>query len=79
MKSATVRISGPAREILRQLSERTGEPMQAILDRALEQFRRRVFLEEANEKYKALRKDKKAWKAELKERREWDAVLGDGD
>jgi len=36
------------------------------------------FLEAANRSYAALRKDTKAWKAELEEREAWDATLSDG-
>ena len=52
--------------------------MQAILDLAVEEYRRQRFLEEANEAYAALRRNHKAWKAELSERKEWDATLADG-
>ena len=77
MESATVRISGRSRKILRDLSDKTGEPMQTILDKAIEHYRRQRFLEEVNAAYAAVRQDEKAWSAIEKERGEWDATLMD--
>lgn len=78
MPSATVRISETARETLRDLAARTGESMQEILERAVEEYRRRRFLEEVNAGFAALRNDPKAWQEELAEREEWDRTLADG-
>ncbi len=52
--------------------------MQAVLDRALEAYRREMFLRGANHDYSALRRKPKAWKDALAERALWDATLGDG-
>ncbi len=35
--------------------------MQMLLDHAIEEYRRRLFLESANAEYAALRADSKAW------------------
>jgi len=78
LPTKTVRIREETKIILRKLAERTGQPMQAILDLAVEEYRRQRFLEEANEAYAALRRNHKAWKTELSERKEWDATLADG-
>ena len=51
--------------------------MTEILDQAVEQYRRRVFLEELNADFKALRKNRRAWKQELAERVAWDAASDD--
>jgi hypothetical protein len=77
MATSTVRIGSETRIVLRELSARTGEPARVILKKALEDFRRKCFLEEANRAFAALKKDKKAWKAELNERKTWDSTLGD--
>jgi hypothetical protein len=45
---------------------------------ALEEYRRRLFLEEANQAFAELRKDPTAWQEELEERRIWDRTLADG-
>ena len=77
MPSATVRISKGTRETLRDLAAKSGESMQTIIDRAIEDFRRQFFIEQANKAYLALRENPEAWESELKERREWDATLAD--
>lgn len=77
MGSTTVRISQEAKETLRKLSEELDEPMQTVLDTALELYRRRVFLEQANEAFARLRQDAEAWAEEENERSAWDGVLLD--
>lgn len=77
MPGATVRISERARQTLRELAARTGEPMQAVLDRAIEDYRRRRFFEEVNAAYVALRNDPEAWAGELAERRLLEATLSE--
>ena len=78
MPGLTVRINDPAHATLRALSKRRKEPMQAILAQAIEDYRRKTLLEDANRAYAALRKSPKAWREEEKERRAWDAALADG-
>jgi predicted transcriptional regulator len=77
MQSSTIRISNTSHNILKELAARSGESMQAILDQAIEQYRRQVFLEEANQAYAALRNNSEAWHAELEEREAWDVTLAD--
>jgi len=78
MPSTTVRISPLSQRILRDLAARTGEPMQALLEKAIEAYRREHFLEEANEAFAALRRNAKQWQAEREERAAWDVALSDG-
>lgn len=78
MPGSTVRISSASRKVLRELAVRKAESMQKILDEAIEEYRRRHFLDEANRAYAALRRKPAAWKAEVEERKEWDATLADG-
>jgi len=78
MPSANVRISRDAHAVLRQLAHQEGLSLQALLDRAVENYRRRLFLEKANAAYTTLRADKAQWDEELAERGEWDATLTDG-
>jgi hypothetical protein len=78
MGHTTVRISDSAREILREMSQSEGRPMQALLEEAVETLRRKRFLEEVNAAYASLRADAKAWAAVERERREWDRTLLDG-
>lgn len=78
MTSTTVRVSEPTHRTLRELSEQLGESMQGILDQAIEEYRRKRVLQQANAGYAALRADPGEWKEELAERADWDATLSDG-
>ena len=78
MAGVTLRISKDAHQILREISEATGEPMNSVLDKALEEYRRKRFLEKANQAFAALKMDPKAWMKEMEERRAWEDTLGDG-
>jgi predicted transcriptional regulator len=78
MASTTVRVSEHTHELLRQLAAATGEPLQKVLERAVESYRREQFFAEFNAAYERLRADPVAWEEELAERAEWDATLADG-
>jgi predicted DNA-binding protein len=78
MASATVRISDKSREALRKLSQETGESMQAILDKAIEEYRQERLMSQVNAAYAALRADPEAWAEWQKEIAVWDATLMDG-
>ncbi|MBM4329634.1 MAG: toxin-antitoxin system protein [Deltaproteobacteria bacterium] len=78
MPTGTVRINQKSHNILRKIASTEGKPMQAILEAAIEEYRRQRFLHEANAAYAALRNDPKEWKEELAERKEWDSTLIDG-
>jgi predicted transcriptional regulator len=79
MAAATVRISSAAHKALSELAEREQVPMQTVLDRAIENYRRNRFLDAVNEQFAALRGDEAKWSAELAERQEWSGTLSDGD
>lgn len=74
-----VRVSDTTHQLLRNLSKEFGESMQTIIDEALEQYRRRKFLEGLNEDFRALKEDGAAWQEELEERKMWDKTLLDGE
>jgi len=77
-QSPNVRISVHTHAVLRQLAKEEDQPMQAVLDKAVERYRRETFLRAANADYAALRRDPKAWKSELRERKLWDQTVVDG-
>jgi hypothetical protein len=77
-KRRMVRISDSSHEILVELAEQLGEPIGAILDRAIDEYQRHVFFEQFNAAYAAMRADPVAWEEELEERRLWETTLGDG-
>ena len=78
MTSTTVRIEPKAHIILRRIAKQSGESMQDSLAKAIELYRRQIFLQKANAAFDALRKDPKAWQEELKERKEWESTLLNG-
>lgn len=78
MASSTVRIREETRAILHQLARETREPMQDILAKALEVYRRQRIIDEANAAYAAMWADPRAAEEEQAERAAWDATLLDG-
>ena len=76
--SATVRISEQSHHRLRELAAQSGEPMQTVLDKALEQYRRQKFWEECSAAYAALQQDPEAWKDLQKEYKSFEGTLMDG-
>ncbi len=79
MNGATVRISPGTRDLLRELAREEQSSMQAVLEQAVEHYRRERFLHRANMAFAALREDPAAWREEMREREEWDATLADGE
>lgn len=77
--SSTVRISASTHQTLRELAEREHSPLQTILERAIENYRRDRFLDAVNTTYAALRSDSAAWQVEIDERDEWNGTNGDGE
>lgn len=78
MAGSSVRINDHSMEVLREMAKAQSSSMQAILDKAIEAFRRQKFLESVNAGYAALRSDPTAWDDELRERSDWDQTLLDG-
>ena len=78
MADVTVRISEAARETLRELASNAHLSMQEILERALEEYRRKTFLEQVNAGYAVMTEDGAAWHEFQAELASWDATLGDG-
>jgi hypothetical protein len=60
------------------MAEQSGETMLEILDKALDAYRRRMFFENLNAGYAALKTDSGAWAAVQEERKVWEATLTDG-
>jgi hypothetical protein len=78
MATANVKISATARETLRRIALEEGESEQSVLDRAVDHYRREKFLRDANADFAALKKSRRAWSEELRERKLWDETLSDG-
>lgn len=78
MASTTVRVSAETHELLRKLAAATGEPLQRVLERAVESYRREQFYAEFNAAFERLRSDPVAWEDYLAEQREMEGTLADG-
>lgn len=76
--SATIRLRPGTHKALKETAAATGETLQDALDKAVEERRRRVYLEGLNADYAALRRDKKASAEFDAENAVWDATSGDG-
>lgn len=76
--SKLMRISDLTAEKLETLSKLTGQSKQKLMDRAIVVYEHEQILKKANEQYKVLKSDSRAWKEMEKEREEWDVTLSDG-
>lgn len=74
--STTVRINQDALEVVKQLAAKTDANIQTTLERAIEDYRRKILFNEANAAYQEL-KHSNEWKEELEEREIWDVALLD--
>lgn len=77
-ETTTIRISRRTHEALKSLADRRSQSMQTVLDVALEKLEQELLLRQLSEDYAALRRDKKAWKEERKDRALWENTLSDG-
>jgi hypothetical protein len=78
MATTTIRVSLRTRDLLEELARTSGSSMQAVLEQALEQYRRQQLLEATNAAYAALRAAPEA-QANLEQKRlAWEQALADG-
>ena len=75
-QSGTVRISDASHRTLRELSEREHVSMQTVVERAIEDYRRRRFLESLNQSFARLGEQDR--RDEAAERDEWNVTTSDG-
>ena len=78
MSQTMVRIGQDTHAVLKGLAAKEGSTMQAVLDKAVEAYRRIRFLEQVNESYDEVRRDDLAWAQVREERAAWDTTLDDG-
>ena len=76
--STTVRISDNSLQTLRKIATQASEPIQIILDKAIESYRREYFLKKANLAFEILKNNNEAWQDEISERETWDCTMKDG-
>ncbi len=78
MTTTTIRVSTHTHQLLHELAQASGKPMQQVLEAALEQYRRQQILAAANAAYATLQADPEAMAAAAAEWEEWDQTLADG-
>lgn len=78
MPTTTIRVSKETYEQVRALAQRTGETMQEVISKAIEQYREKIFWQQVHEAYARLQQDSVAWQEEMEERRIWENTLLDG-
>ena len=78
MSTTTIRIDESDKKTIDEICGHSGQSAQAIIHEAVEEYRRRRLLQQANEAYGKLRNDPDASKAELEERDAWDIAVADG-
>ena len=78
MATTTVRVDVAVQHALRDLARERGETISAVLEQAVEHYRRQLMFEQANAAWAAMRADQSQWDELLEERRLWEATLMDG-
>jgi hypothetical protein len=74
----TIRIDPVAHATLAEIARAQHLSLTETLSRAVEEYRRKVFLDSLNADFAALRVDPKAWAEELAERTAWSSTDTDG-
>jgi predicted transcriptional regulator len=78
VETTTIKISSYSYKILQEIADKYGDNLENILEKAIEDYRRKLFLEKANLAFADLRNNPEAWEEELEERSAWDVTLTDG-
>jgi hypothetical protein len=78
MSELTIDISETTHKTLLQLAQSSGDDVVTIMDRAIENYRRYVFLAQADRAFATLRQDEALWQEEIAERQLWDVTISDG-
>ncbi len=78
METTTIRVTPQTHEILRSLAGLENTSIQAMVHKAVWEYRRRQILLQGNAAYAALQADPTAWAEELEERQAWETTLSDG-
>ena len=78
MSTPNVEISESSLQVVQKLAAQTGQSVTQILDEAVDAYRRKLFMDEVNAAYAALRADPAAWAEVEEERRSMEGSLMDG-
>ena len=74
---AMVRVSDETHRSIKTLAASQGIAIQTVIDQAIDDYRKRQFLNKLNEDFARCRADETEWEAELEERATWEATLAD--
>ena len=77
MTADSIPISDSTQRAIAELAARTGQAPAAILDKAIEEYRGKMFFEAMDAGYAALRTDEQGWTEEQAQRRAWNATNSD--
>jgi hypothetical protein len=78
VQTQTINISETANQLLQELADLEKISTEAVLERALENYRRELFWKQTNEAFAALKADPEAWAEEIAERNLWEQTIADG-
>ncbi|HEV3237466.1 MAG TPA: hypothetical protein VGZ25_10790 [Gemmataceae bacterium] len=78
MTTSSIDITDSTRDLLQAMSRQTGRTIPEILEKAVEEYRRKIFFEGLDQDYTALKADPEAWAQELEERKLFENTLMDG-
>jgi hypothetical protein len=78
MATSSIDVTDSTRDLLHAISQQTGKTIPEILDKAVEEYRRKIFFEGLDQDYAALKADPEAWAQELEERKLFENTLMDG-
>jgi len=73
-----LRVDEATHSSIKSLAREFGESMQSIVEKAVERYKRELFLESLDQDFQRLREDEAAWNAEFQERDSWNETLLDG-
>ncbi len=76
--TTTIRISRDVYNVIKYLAKKKNKNIQDIVEKAVNEYKKRRFFEEMNNAYSKLKSNKKHWEEEKKERELWDVSLSDG-
>jgi hypothetical protein len=78
MSELTIDISETTHKTLLQLAQSSGDDLVTIMDRAVENYHRYIFLVQADRAFATLKQNEELWQEEIAERQAWDVTIADG-
>ena len=77
MPTSVFRVTPETRAVIQELARESNQSMQSLVSKAVEQYRRQVLLQRANDAYATLRAQPDLWTEDQEERRLWEGTLAD--